>query len=134
MQLKFISHATSEHSLAYIADKDTNWSQLGFEEKAVSYIESQIAAKHFPIVFNEYGKLKLIAYFDYNEKANYKTAENCRLSGVAITETCNRLGIKSISLLNESQLANATQYVVEGSFLANYQFLKYTVFFARYAA
>ena len=47
------------------------------------------------------------------------------MAGVAITETCNKLGIKNISLLNESNLANATQYVVEGSFLANYQFLKY---------
>ncbi len=124
MNLKSVKKVAASSSIAYVADMDTNWKQLGLAQNEIDYISSQLKKDVLQIVLNDLGKVRLICVFKQDKEA-YKTLENCRMAGAEATKTLNKLKIDAVTVINESRDADAAILFAEGMALSNYQFLKY---------
>jgi leucyl aminopeptidase len=124
MELKSVAKIQDNLSVVYIADDHTIWEQLGFNEEQLGFIKKQVAAEAFPIVINDYHRLRIISYF--KKEADVHIAhENCRIAAADATQLLNKYKTTEAVISNESSIPNAAWYFTEGVVLANYQFLKY---------
>ena len=124
MELKSVAKIQDNLSVVYIADDHTIWEQLGFNEEQLGFIKKQVAAEAFPIVINDYHRLRIISYF--KKEADVHIAhENCRIAAADAAQLLNKYKTAEAVISNESSIPNAAWYFTEGVVLANYQFLKY---------
>ncbi len=73
MELKSVAKIQDNLSVVYIADDHTIWEQLGFNEEQLGFIKKQVAAEAFPIVINDYHRLRIISYFKKRSRCAYCT-------------------------------------------------------------
>ncbi|OWY20691.1 leucyl aminopeptidase family protein [Sphingobacteriales bacterium UPWRP_1] len=124
IHLKSVAQIPQNTSVVYIADSHTAWEHLGFTEEQQHFIRHQVAAEAFPIVINDYHRLRIISYFK-REPDLYIAHENCRIAAADSVQLLNKYKIEEVAVSNESSIPNAAWYFTEGMTLANYQFLKY---------
>lgn len=124
MQLQSVAKLQPNQSVVYIADAHTQWELLDFNPEQLAFIKHQVAAEAFPIVINDYHRLRIISYF--NKQADVHIAhENCRIAAADAVQLINKYKLDQVAITNESSIPNAAWYFTEGAVLANYQFLKY---------
>ena len=103
------------------------------DKQQLSFFKKEIEQEKDVITLQELG---LYHYFIpvKKESQNPEMLEKLRMKAASLLSGLNTAKAGDVAIMNMTGEKELSLAIAEGMALANYQFLKYTVFFARYAA
>ncbi len=124
-QLVLTQTTPSTENLVLALDaKKPEYQKSGLTKKEIEYINEQLKRKNYCINLQQGSRNVFVLAIEPQKNQNLSN-EAWRKAGNSITGLLNKLGISSISILNNTTFSQAGLMIAEGIALSNYQFIKY---------
>jgi leucyl aminopeptidase len=123
-QIKLVTKDSNRHPRVIIAEHQSDWSLMGFNEQEVEYITQKIGEEKELITIQLLNEVIYIQLLNKKkDKAAHEVIESYRKAGCQIAASLNGLKQKAVTVAGAD--GEAILAMAEGMALGNYQFLKY---------
>lgn len=124
-KISIVTSVSNQENIIILADKKSNFADIGFSKQELTYIKDCIAKKEQKrVTINQYRRVAHIAVIDEGKTVEL-TSEACRRAGSDLLAVLNSDKINRITVMSALKNKDHLLAFAEGLALGNYQFLKY---------